>query len=130
MSNAQGKARSAGAGALAVMTLLMVGYVGAIAFTTVWLRHRISVAANASRALDQQMAEVQRKIDGVNADIARAESPAQLLAQNTTLGINLVRPAEQQIVRTADDVERRLATKRFDQLLSRNPHPHPATAGP
>jgi len=124
------KARSAGAGALAIMTLLMVGYIGAIAFTTVWLRHRISLAANASRALEVQMAEVQRKIDGVNADIARAESPAQLLAQNTALGLNLVRPGEQQIVRTSDDTERRLATKRFNQLLSRNPPAHPPTAGP
>ncbi|MBE2213887.1 MAG: hypothetical protein IAE82_08455 [Opitutaceae bacterium] len=129
-STTHAKARSAGTGALAVMTLMMVGYIGAIAFTTVWLRHRISVAANASRALEVQMAEVQRKIDGVNADIARAESPAQLLAQNNALGLGLVRPGEQQIVRTADDVERRLATKRFNQLLSRNPTPHPPTAGP
>ncbi len=130
MSKTQGRIRSAGTGALAIMTLLMVGYIGAIAFTTVWLRHRISVAANASRALEVQMAEVQRKIDGVNADIARAESPAQLLVQNTSLGLNLVRPGEQQIVRTSDDVERRLATKRFNQLLSRSPNPRPATAGP
>ena len=130
MSAARAKSRASGTGALAVMTLLMVGYIGAIAFATVWLRHRISVAANASRALEVQMAEVQRKIDGVNADIARAESPAQLLVQNTALGLNLVRPNEQQIVRTSDDVERRLATKRFNQLLSTNPHPHPPTAGP
>lgn len=130
MSAKHTKARSSSAGALALMTLLLVGYIGAIAFATVWLRHRISVAANASRALEVQMAEVQRKIDGVNADIARAESPAQLLAQNTALGLNLVRPGEQQIVRTSDDVERRLATKRFNQLLSRNPRPPVPTAGP
>lgn len=130
MSAARVRPRASGTGALAIMTLLMVGYIGAIAFATVWLRHRISVAANASRALEVQMAEVQRKIDGVNADIARAESPAQLLVQNSALGLNLVRPNEKQIVRTSDDVERRLATKRFDQLLSRNPHPHPPTAGP
>jgi hypothetical protein len=125
-----GRERSTGTGALAVMTLMMVGYIGAIAFATVWLRHRISVAANASQTLEVQMAEVQRKIDGVNADIARAESPAQLLAQNTALGLGLVRPGEQQIVRASDDVERRLATKRFNQLLFNNPHPHPTTAGP
>jgi hypothetical protein len=127
MSASRKKPRPAGAGVLAMMTLMMVGYVGAIAFTTVWLRHRISVAANASRVLEVQMAEVQRRIDGLNADIARAESPAQLLQQNVALGLNLVRPAEQQIVRSADDVERRLAAKRFNQLLSGSTHP---VAGP
>jgi len=112
------------------MTILMVGYVGAILFATTWLRHRISVAANNSRNLELQMAEVQRKIDGVNADIAGAESPAQLMVQNSALGLDLVRPGERQIVRTADDVERRLASKRFQRLLSQNPHPHPPMAGP
>ena len=130
MSAKHTKARSSSAGALALMTLLLVGYIGAIAFATVWLRHRISVAANASRALDVQITELERKIASINSEIYRAESPAALMAQNTALGLGLVRPGEQQIVRTSDDVERRLATKRFNQLLSRNPHPHPPTAGP
>jgi len=130
MSKTRGKTRSTGTGALAIMTLMMVGYIGAIAFTTVWLRHRMSVAANASRVLDIQVEEVQRKIDGINADIARAETPAQLLVQNNILGLGLVPPDEQQIVRTSEDVERRLATKRFNQLLSRTPQAHPSTAGP
>lgn len=130
MSTVSAKQRPAGAGALAVMTLLMVAYVGGIAFATVWLRHRISVAANASRALELQIAEVQRRIDGVNAEIAGAESPARLLEQNLVLGLNLVRPAEAQIVRTSDDVERRLAAKRFDRLLAAPGRPPTATAGP
>ena len=59
-----------------------------------------------------------RRLDEATAEVAYAESPEQLLKQNAALGINLIRPREDQVIRAEDDVERRLAAKRFGQLFS------------
>jgi hypothetical protein len=103
---------------LFLLTLVMLGYTGAIGFGTVWLRHQISVSANESKVLEQQIADLQRRLNETSAEIAYARSPEQLIRQNQLLGLNLVRPTEDQVVRAIGDVERRLAAKRFDQLFS------------
>jgi hypothetical protein len=103
---------------LFLLTLVMLGYTGAIGFGTVWLRHQISVSANESKQLEQQIADLQRRLSETSAEIAVARSPEQLIRQNELLGLNLVRPTEEQVVRATGDVERRLAEKRFDQLFS------------
>jgi cell division protein FtsB len=103
---------------LFVLTLFMLGYLGAIGFGTVWLRHRISVTANSNKVLEAQIIEAQRRVGEVVAEVATLQSPEQLLRQNTLLDLNLVRPREEQVVRVRDDVERRLTAKRYGQPVS------------
>lgn len=103
---------------LFLLTLVMLGYTGAIGFGTVWLRHQISVSANESKQLEQQIADLQRRLNETSAEIAFERSPEQLIRRNELLGLNLVRPTEDQVVRATGDVERRLAEKRFDRLFS------------
>jgi hypothetical protein len=105
---------------LFLLTLLLLAYVGAIGFATVWLRHRISVTANAGKVLEQRIVELQRSVNEVTAEIATAESPEQLQRQNIVLGLHLVRPREEQVFRVSDGVEPRLAAKRFGPLLGVN----------
>lgn len=105
---------------LFLWTLLLLGYAGAIGFATVWLRHRISVTANSGKILEQRAVELQRSVNEVAAGIATAESPEQLQRQNIVLGIKLVRPREEQVIRVHDAVESRLAAKRLGPLLGAN----------
>jgi cell division protein FtsB len=105
---------------LFVVTLVMLAYLGAIGFGMVWLRHQISVTANTNRGLEQQIAELQREVNEVSAEIAYALSPEQLIRKNIDFGLNLVRPHEQQVFRVTADVERRLATKRYGQFYTAN----------
>ncbi|BET69555.1 hypothetical protein ASA1KI_44730 [Opitutales bacterium ASA1] len=103
---------------LFLLTLFMLAYMAAIGFGTVWLRYEISVTANTNKGLESEIADVQRRLLEVGAQVAGAQSPEQLLRQNRELGINLVRPREDQVVRETEDVERRLAAKRFGLLFS------------
>jgi hypothetical protein len=82
------------------------------------LRHGISVSANNNRVLEHQIADLQREVNEVSAEIAYALSPEQLIRKNIDFGLNLVRPHEQQVFRVTVDVERRLATKRYGQFYT------------
>jgi cell division protein FtsB len=101
-----------------VLTLGLLAYLGAIGFGTVWVRHQISVTANINRALEQQITDLQRAVNETSAEIAYALNPEQLILKNTTFGLHLVRPAEQQVFRITDDVERRLSAKRFSHVYT------------
>ncbi len=103
---------------LFLLTLFMLAYMAAIGFGTVWLRYEISVTANINKGLEAEIADTQRRLSEVDAEVAFAESPAELLKQNHALGIDLIQPREDQVVRESDDVERRLAAKRFGRLFS------------
>jgi hypothetical protein len=103
---------------LFLLTLPLLAYVGAIGFGTVWLRHQISVTANANKSLEVQIVEAQRHETDVSAEIAQAQTPAELLRQNTRLGLNLIQPRADQVLQVTDDVERRLAAKHFGQFFS------------
>lgn len=106
---------------LFLLTLVMLGYLGAIGFGTVWLRHQISVSANNIKILEQRITDVQRRVDEAASEVAEAESPQNLIRQNVALGLNLVQPREDQVIRISENVERRLAAKRFNKLFSSAP---------
>jgi hypothetical protein len=100
---------------LFVLTLVLLAYLGAIGFGMVWFRHQIAAAARNNRDLEQQIRDVQREVNEIAAAIAFELSPEELIQKNRQFGLNLVRPHERQVYRVTDDVERRLASKRFDQ---------------
>jgi len=101
-----------------LLTLVLLAYLGAIGFGVVWLRHNISVTANANKALELRTMEVQRRLAEVSAEVATATSPEQLLRQNAQLQLDLVQPREEQVKRPPGDVERLLAAKRLGRLFA------------
>lgn len=103
---------------LFLLTLPLLAYVGAIGFGTVWLRHQISVTANANKKLESQIAETQRGEAELAAEIAQAQTTGELLRKNVSLGINLVQPRPEQVLTAKDDVERLLAAKRFGSYVT------------
>lgn len=111
-----------------LLTLVMLAYAGIIGFGKVWMRHEVSVSANASKVLEQEITDAQRRLADLSAKIAVARGTDQLLRLNAQLGLNLVQPSEEQVIRTRDDVELRLAAKRFDRLLSASNNPSLSTA--
>jgi hypothetical protein len=103
---------------LLVITVLFLVFAGSIGFATVWLRHQISVAANNSKMIELRLADLQRRVSEVNAQVAVAVSMENLLSKNNDLSLGLMRPLEDQVVRIHEDVEVRLAKKSNQRLFS------------
>ncbi len=97
---------------LIALTLLLLIFSGSLGLGAVWMRQEISQVANRSRALEGQMADVERRLDEVNAEVAAALNPDVLLQQNQQMRLGLVSPREIQVVRLEGSPERRLASRR------------------
>lgn len=110
-----------------VGTLMMICFSGSLGLGTVWLRHEISLAANRNRQLEAQLTEVERRVDANTAAIAAEQSPDTLVRRNAEWRLGLVPPREAQVVRVADDVERRLAAKNRAGLFALEVQPALAT---
>ncbi|MBL9215113.1 MAG: hypothetical protein JNG83_06520 [Opitutaceae bacterium] len=100
-----------------VLTLLLLVFSGTLGLGAVWVRQEISQTANRSRALEVRMADVERRLDEVNAEVAAAVNPDALLRQNEAMHLALVSPQEPQVVRVGEDPVLRLAAKRNRELF-------------
>jgi len=103
---------------LIALTLLLLVFSGSLGLGAVWMRQEISQAANRSRVLDLKMADVERRLDEVNAEVASAVNPDVLLQQNQAMRLGLVSPREIQVVRVPESPELRLASKRNREVFS------------
>jgi hypothetical protein len=103
--------------------LVMICFSGSLGFSTVWLRHAISLTAERNRQLETKLAEIDRHIDETTAAIAAEQSPAVLVRRNAEWRLGLVPPSEPQVVRVPDDVEQRLAAKNHAELYAANDGP-------
>lgn len=100
---------------LIALTLLLLVFAGSLGLGAVWFRQEISQAANRSRSLEGRIADVERRLDEVNAQVAAAVNPDTLLRQNEAMRLGLAAPREIQVWRLAGSAELRLASKRnFD----------------
>ncbi len=97
---------------LLVYTLVMICFSGSIGLGTVWMRHQISLTANATKVLDARIAELDRRISEKTAVIEAEQDPAVLLQRNAAWHLGLVNPRKEQFVDVAGDPVRRLAAKR------------------
>jgi len=97
---------------LLVYTLVMICFSGGIGLGTVWMRHQISVTANATRQLDAQIADVERRCEETTTAAETERDAAALLQRNTAWHLGLVEPSQVQIVHVAEDPVTRLAAKR------------------
>ena len=75
---------------LLVYTLVMIGFSGSIGLGTVWLRHQISLTANATKVLDARIAELDRQVDETTTAIETERDPQVLLQRNADWHLGLV----------------------------------------
>jgi hypothetical protein len=108
-----------------VYTLVMICFTGSIGLGTVWMRHQISLTANATKLVEARIAEMERRVNENTAVMESLQDPAALREANAKWHLGLVQPSPEQIVRIADDPVRKLATKR-DRALYTDSAP-PAT---
>jgi Pyruvate/2-oxoacid:ferredoxin oxidoreductase gamma subunit len=103
---------------LLVATVMLLVFAGSIGLATVWLRHQVSEVAASHQSAQVRIADIDRRIAEVNAQIAANLSPDVLLRQNTRLSLGLAAPRDTQIVRVDEEVEIRLASKRNAELYT------------
>lgn len=104
-----------------VYALVAICGSGSIGLGTVWMRHQISVAANANKVLEASIADVERRIEETNAAIAAEQDPVVLNRRNTDWRLGLVPPGETQVRRISDDPVMRLAALHNRTLFGEGP---------
>ena len=97
---------------LLVYTLVMICFSGSIGLGTVWMRHQISLTANATKQLDARIAAVERHLTEATAASESERDANVLLRRNTEWKLGLVAPHQGQIVHVTEDPVMRLAAKR------------------
>ena len=108
---------------LLIGALMMICFSGSLGFSTVWLRHAISLTADHNRQLEAQLAEINRHVDETTAAIAAEQSPDALVRRNAEWHLGLMPPREPQVVRVPDDVEQRLMAKNHAELYAARDRP-------
>jgi len=103
---------------LIALTLLLLVFSGTLGLGAVWVRQEISGTANRSRALEGKIANVERRLDEVNAEVAASLNPDVLLHQNDVMRLGLEAPREIQVVRVEGSPELRLYQKRNREIFS------------
>jgi hypothetical protein len=100
------------------LTLFLLVFSGTLGLGAVWMRQEISRTANQSRLLQVQIDDVERRLDGVGAQVAAAVNPDALLRRSDAMRLALAAPREVQVVRVAGSAELRLAAKRNREVFS------------
>jgi hypothetical protein len=100
------------------LALLLLIFAGSLGLGAVWARQGISSAANRNRSLDLKLADVERRLDDVTAEVAAAVNPDMLLKQNQAMRLGLEIPRENQVVRVDESPELRLAQKGNRELFT------------
>ena len=103
---------------IVALTLCLLVFSGTLGLGAVWVRQEIFSAANRSNVLESKIADVERRLDEVDAAVAIAKNPATLLRCNTTMGLGLVAPRELQVQRIPGSPQRRLEAKRNQEIFS------------
>ena len=102
-----------------VFTLAAICFSGSIGLGTVWMRHQISVTANANKVLEARLAELDRHIAEMEALRTAEEKPAALKLLNASLGLGLVEPVpDKQVQRVSGSAVERLAAKRNREIFN------------
>jgi len=97
-------------------SLVAIGASGSIGLGSVWMRHQISLAANASRAIENRIAEVQRHADEIRTAIAQEQDDKVLQRRNQEWNLGLASPRTDQVQAVTLDPMPRLAAKRDRNL--------------
>ena len=102
---------------LLVYTLVMICFSGSIGLGTVWMRHQISITANATKQLDARLSAIERQLTEATAAAETERDTNVLLRRNSEWKLGLVPPTQAQIVNVTEDPVIRLAAKRNRMLF-------------
>ena len=103
---------------LIALTLTLLVFSGSLGLGAVWVRQEISQTANRSRFLEVRVADVERRLDEVNAEVAVAVNPDVLLQQNQAMRLGLVSPQETQVRRVEQSPELLLAQRHNREIFN------------
>ena len=103
---------------IVALTLCLLVFSGTLGLGAVWVRQEIFSAANRSNVLESKIADVERRLDEVDAAVAIAKNPATLLRCNVTMRLGLVAPRELQVQRVSGSPELKLDFKRNREMFS------------
>jgi hypothetical protein len=106
---------------LLVYVLVAICGTGSLGLGTVWLRHQISLAANANKVLQSRLAEIQRRLDELGVEVAAEQDPAVLTQRNAAWHLGLTAPADAQVRRVTVDPVLRLAALHNRALFGERP---------
>lgn len=95
-----------------ILALVLLVFSGTLGLGAVWVRQEIYSTANRSRAAQLKLADVERRLDEVDAEVATALNPDVLRRHNDEMKLGLAAPREIQIHRVSESPELRLAAKR------------------
>ena len=98
-----------------ICTLVAICFTGSIGLGTVWMRHQISLVANANKQLETRLAELKRHLAETTTAIETEQSPAVLMQRNLGMNLGLV-PST--VVSAAESAAQRLAGKASRTLLN------------
>jgi hypothetical protein len=101
-----------------VWMLVTITCGGTVGLGTVWMRHKISVTANANRILAGQIAEIERHVADVVASVEREQNHDALRQRNQAWNLGLVPMTDAQVQHVDVDVVQRLAAKSNRELFS------------
>jgi len=116
-------ASSAFVNQLVVYATAALVFTGSIGFGTVWLRHEVSVAANRNKNLQGRIAEVQRRLDQLTAEIAAAKTPDNLIRLDSSMRLGLDMPRQEQVEHVSENVDLWLASRSGGELLNAGARP-------
>lgn len=84
-----------------IYTLFTICFSGSIGLGTVWMRHQISLTANANKVLETRLAELNRHLAETATSIEFEQAPALLEQRNVTMRLGLSRPMVHDITESA-----------------------------
>jgi hypothetical protein len=106
---------------LLVYSLVMICFSGSIGLGTVWMRHQISLTANATKQLDARISAIERHLTEATAAAETERDTNVLLRRNAEWKLGLIPPSQAQIVYVTQDPVRMLAAKRNRTLFGDRP---------
>ena len=95
-----------------VGTLFAIGVSGSVGIGSVWMRHQISVTAQANKAIETRLAEVERLTQQTSTWVAEEQDVTALLKRNAQWRLGLMPPQDGQIQRITGDSESYIIAKR------------------
>lgn len=101
-----------------LLTLALLVFAGSLGLAAVWMRQEIFQTASRNRAVELRLADVERQLAGIDAEVAAALNPAALTRQNEAMRLGLAVPREERVARVSEPVMRRLAAKRHREAFT------------
>ena len=111
------KNRHAFANQLVVCLLVTISVAGSAGLSLVWLRHQISITANANRALAARLRDVERQITETITLVETASSPDALRRLNADFRLGLAPVSEGQVMHVTGDPVQRLVARANRELF-------------